>query len=419
MTPSVFQIYAGVRSYDWGKVGTKSTVAQLARATPSFTPEESKPYAELWMGTHQSCPSIVASSGQDLRDFLIANPSLLGDKVFDRFGNDLPFLFKVLAIDKALSIQAHPDKALAKELHLSRPDIYKDSNHKPEMAIAITSFTGFCGFRPPGEIALYLSIVPELRYLVGEEGASQFLSVVDRGGSSTPDELQSALRSVFAAVMKSSKELVQEKLTELASRYNSGDIHPEEKELKDVLQVLSDQYPGDVGIFCSFLLNIMRLGPGQAIFLKANEPHAYISGDIVETMATSDNVVRAGLTPKLRDVPTLLSMLTYSTTTFANQLMEKVPYKSSKRTILYDPPIDEFSVLLTELEAGEEEEHPAIQGPSIFIVIKSAGSFEWNNGSESHDLKGDGEVFFIAAGASIKFKASGTLVVYRAFVEAT
>lgn len=283
------------------------------------------------------------------------------------------------------------------------------------MAIAITSFTGFCGFLPPGEIASYLSIVPELRYLVGEEGVSQFAAAVGGDGSSAPDVLRSALRSVFAAVMKSSKEAVRDKLAELVSRYNSGDIHPDEGRLRDVLLTLFDQYPGDVGIFCSFLLNIVRLGPGQAIFLKANEPHAYISGDIVETMATSDNVVRAGLTPKLRDVPTLLSMLTYRTISPANLLMEKVPYKGSRHTILYDPPIDEFAVLVTELEAGEEEEHPAIHGPSIFIVTKSGGSFEWNN--ESHNFKQDGEVFFIGAGTSIKFKASGPLLVYRAFVE--
>ncbi len=140
---------------------------------------------------------------------------------------------------------------------------------------------------------------------------------------------------------------------------------------------------------------------------------------ILRTNGYIDNVVRAGLTPKLRDVPTLLSMLTYSATSPTNQLMEKVSYKNTRRTILYDPPIDEFAVLVTQLEEGEEEEHPAIHGPSIFIVIRSAGSFEWNNALESHDFKGDGEVFFIGAGTSVKFKASGTLVVYRAFVEVT
>ncbi len=157
------------------------------------------------------------------------------------------------------------------------------------MAIAITSFTGFCGFLTPGEIASYLSILPEFRYLVGEEAASQFVAAVDGGGSSTQDGLQSALRSVFAAVMRSSKELVQDKLTELVSRYTSRDIHPGERKLKDTLLILSHQYPGDVGIFCSFLLNIVRLGPGQAIFLKANEPHAYISGGSAMTVVLWEN----------------------------------------------------------------------------------------------------------------------------------
>lgn len=77
------------------------------------------------MGTHPSCPSTLLKSGQDLKKYLSEHPELLGEKVVDKFGQDLPFLFKVLAIRKALSIQAHPDKELAKRLHEEKPDVYK------------------------------------------------------------------------------------------------------------------------------------------------------------------------------------------------------------------------------------------------------------------------------------------------------
>ncbi|KAG8924899.1 Mannose-6-phosphate isomerase [Tulasnella sp. 418] len=128
---SIFRLIAGAQSYDWGKIGQDSKVAQYASTcSPSFQLDEKKPYAELWMGTHPSMPSKLASTGEGLKEFLQRDPErFIGKKVVQRFsgeeGPDLPFLFKVLAIRKALSIQAHPDKELARTLHQERPDIYK------------------------------------------------------------------------------------------------------------------------------------------------------------------------------------------------------------------------------------------------------------------------------------------------------
>lgn len=122
---SVFQLSVGAQCYDWGKLGLDSKVAQFAQCSPEFTVNEAKPYAELWMGTHPSLASKVFKTGETLKAHLASHPELLGDKVRAEFGDDLPFLFKVLAIRKALSIQAHPDKALAQKLHKERPDIYK------------------------------------------------------------------------------------------------------------------------------------------------------------------------------------------------------------------------------------------------------------------------------------------------------
>lgn len=137
------------------------------------------------------------------------------------------------------------------------------------------------------------------------------------------------------------------------------------------------------------------------------------------TLPPIDNVVRAGLTPKLRDVPTLLSMLTYTYQPASQQLMPPRPFRSTKHTTLYDPPIEEFSVLLTHLKPGEDETHEAIDGPSIFIVTQAGkGTIKWGDAGV-HEFKKDGEVFFVGAGQEIKFIATDSeVVIYRAFVEA-
>ncbi|KAG9104631.1 Mannose-6-phosphate isomerase, partial [Ceratobasidium sp. 392] len=164
------------------------------------------------------------------------------------------------------------------------------------------------------------------------------------------------------------------------------------------------------------------LKEGEAMFLQADEPHAYISGDIIECMATSDNVVRAGLTPKLRDVPTLVSMLTYNSGSADAQRMKPQSFPSDPSsepdsyTTLYDPPIPEFSVLLTDIPASKSASHRPLDGPSIFIVTSGNGLFSSSAGDE--EIKSDGEVWFVGAGTSVKFTAgSAGLVLYRAFVE--
>lgn len=139
----------------------------------------------------------------------------------------------------------------------------------------------------------------------------------------------------------------------------------------------------------------------------------------MECMATSDNVVRAGLTPKLRDVPTLTTMLTYTSSPPSDQILPPTGFRSTKNTTLYDPPIEEFSVLLTNLKSDEEEKFEAIDGPSIVIFTELEK--DANLSSEGQDLKVDraGQVFFVGAGVEVSYKATGgKLTAYRAFVEA-
>lgn len=234
------------------------------------------------MGTHPSSPSRLLS-GTSLASHLASHEQLIGTHVLERFADagaaegNLPFLLKVLAIAKALSIQTHPDKKMAERLHQEQPHIYKDANHKPEMAIAITDFEALCGFRPPSEIATFLGSTPEFAALIPPAIADDFRKLA---GSSSPDGAQerAALKNLFAAVMTAEKDIFAAHLSKLIKRYEGGGESPAEKEIRELVLRINNQFPVDIGTFCAFILNYVRMVSGEAIFLAAGEPHAYISG---------------------------------------------------------------------------------------------------------------------------------------------
>jgi mannose-6-phosphate isomerase len=323
----MLKVIPQVQNYDWGNVGMESAVAQLISGQQEIS--RSKAYAELWMGTHPSGPSRV-----QLAD---GSTKLLEAHV----GRELPYLFKVLSVKKALSIQAHPDKKLAQILHREHPQIYKDPNHKPEIAIALTEFEAMCGFRPVEQLKAYLGAVPELRAVVGNSEAQLFLD-------SDPSD-KAALRRLFSSYISATPSVVREASALLQQRLSSSErqaaVPGRELDLSATVLRLCDQYPGDVGVFAPFFLNCIRLTPGEGIFLPASEPHAYLKGDCLEAMACSDNVVRAGLTPKLIDEKTLCSMLTYNTG-MVDVLQGAV---TDTYTRMYTPNVDEFAVTWTQL----------------------------------------------------------------------
>ncbi|KAJ3321540.1 Mannose-6-phosphate isomerase [Boothiomyces sp. JEL0866] len=392
------QVITGTtQSYDWGKLGDVSQVAKLASAN-GLVPDTSKPYAELWMGTHPNGPSSVAGSSITLKSLL--NKQTLSPGIYEKYSGDLPFLFKVLSIRKALSIQAHPDKVLAAKLHAERPDIYKDGNHKPEMAVALTDFEAFIGFRPLQEIAQHLKDYPEFKNLVGR-AANDFTVTEDVGKN------KESLKRVFHALQSSAQEQITDAISKLISR-----IQTSTKPLDQLLRRLDSQFKNDVGTFCAFLLNFVTLKPGQAIFLAANEPHAYLSGDCIECMAASDNVVRSGLTPKYKDVDTLVAMLTYNYGSAEKQILNGDVV--TKHTKEYNPPIEEFSIYQTILQ-NESEIQPGVQGPSIIIVVNGNGTFA---GDKEFQAKA-GTIIFVPSGMEMNVKSLGSesLTFYRAFCE--
>jgi mannose-6-phosphate isomerase len=309
-------------------------------------------------------------------------------------------LIPSLSIRKALSIQAHPDKQLAQELYAKRPDLYKDGNHKPEMAIGLTKFEALVGFRPVSEIQENLDKFSELEEILESKVVQDFKKLSDSDPESKRKE---KLKNLFSNLMNSKDDVVKSALSAMMSR-----IHGAQTGLENLLNRVYAQYPGDIGVFCLLFLNYVSLESGQAIFLAANEPHAYLSGDCVECMATSDNVVRSGLTPKFKDVETLVKMLTYNHGPVEKLILSGA--KFGKYSLLYDPPIAEFAVVKTSLKGGEVEEMKGFKGPSILIVTTGSGSM--NNESLE-----EGDVFFIGAGTPVSITSPGDITVYQAFCE--
>jgi mannose-6-phosphate isomerase len=243
------------QSYAWGRLGSTSTVARMKEAQAmqekgsEFSIDESVPYAELWIGTHPSGMStvIVNDEQKTLLEYVESDPQLhCGRKEW----TDLTFLFKVLSISKVLSIQAHPDKTLAERLHAASPHNYKDANHKPEMAIALSDqVQAMVGFRPIVEIAEHIQAYPEFRGLLGDRVADEVTSLVH--SPATRDVLQ----HMFKAFLECPEETVQAQLTCLLDRLKS--TH-ERDEVQNLIVSFSEQFPGDSGIIAPLMLTLLH-----------------------------------------------------------------------------------------------------------------------------------------------------------------
>ena len=383
------------------------------------------------MGTHPSLPSKDLHTGRSLLDLVSDNQALLNHDIAKKYSNKLPFLFKVLSINKALSIQAHPNKKLAEQLHSKDPRNYPDDNHKPEMTIAITPFEGLCGFRPLREISHFLNTIPPLRALVGDSQAQGLETAAQEDNTPDVTASKSALRSAFTELMHQPKDAVTAMSKELLNLAKDGKLDPGPSintadELSELVQRCNSQFPADIGLFNLFFLNYVKLAPGQAMYLKADDIHAYIAGDVIECMASSDNVIRAGFTPKFQDVDTLCDILTYDhdppeqqllrPTEYPYATLNRTAYSSGSECMLYDPPIEEFSVVRTVLKAsGAKATFEGIAGPSIVICTSGKGTVAV--GPKVEELN-EGYVYFVGATAELVVESEGEdMVTYRAFCE--
>lgn len=292
--PSFLLMQNPIQGYDWGSHDALTTLFGIPNPA-------GKPQAELWMGAHPNGCSEVTLAGdvQKLSTLIESAPAaVLGDATVARFGS-LPFLFKVLCAEKALSIQVHPSKAQA-EAGFAKEEAagispkaanrnYKDPNHKPELVFALTPYQAMNGFRAiPAILALFDAMaLPALAELTAALRQSQ-----DEAG------LQHFFHQLLILDGARKEAALVGLLAYAAAR-------PDDETFA-LITSLAAQYPGDVGLFSPLLLNVVTLQPGQAMFLDACTPHAYVRGTGLEIMANSDNVLRAGLTPKYIDVAELL-----------------------------------------------------------------------------------------------------------------
>ncbi|MBN8548952.1 MAG: mannose-6-phosphate isomerase, class I [Deltaproteobacteria bacterium] len=315
-------LQCSVQHYDWGKVGAQSIIAQITgRAS------EAKPFAELWMGAHPKAPALAEWNGKltALQHIVKSNPGeILGEKVAARWA-EIPFLFKILSIAEPLSIQLHPNKEEAQKLHARDAQNYPDQNHKPEVAIALTSIELLYGLQSAAHLKKVLTEYPEIQSLVPSVRA-------DHPHFSA---------QVFEGVLRSDPLAYERSVLALASRLEKS---PGSRKNADTwfLRAKATFGPQDKGLLCFYLMNLCEIPAGKAIFTGPHIPHAYLSGEIVECMANSDNVVRAGLTTKFQDQETLFRLL--DATVHAPTLIEPQRVGSAPGRDLFELPSDEFQV---------------------------------------------------------------------------
>ncbi|MGW2262376.1 mannose-6-phosphate isomerase, class I [Streptomyces sp. NPDC001780] len=406
-----------VRPYAWGST---TAIPELLGVAPTGEPQ-----AEMWLGAHPGAPSRLdrgtstsvdtgastdkntgkgtgkgagAGSGsgeQPLSAVIDADPEAeLGAAAVRKFGPRLPFLLKLLAAGSPLSLQVHPDLAQAREGYEreERQGVpadaphrnYKDANHKPELICALTPFDGLCGFRAPEQAA-------DLLAGLAVDSLEPYADLL----RAHPEE--AALREVLTAVLTADPAEMAATVTEAAAAAGrlGGAYEP--------YATIAHHYPGDPGVIAAMLLNHVRLQPGEALFLGAGVPHAYLNGLGVEIMANSDNVLRCGLTPKHVDVPELLRIVRFETTE-PNILR---PEASGTGEEVYETPIDEFRLSRYVLAPGADPRDLTTAGPQILLC--TAGAPRTNGLGLA-----PGGAVFVPAGETTELSGTGTI--FRATV---
>ncbi|CAI6252766.1 unnamed protein product [Periconia digitata] len=407
MVEKVIQLRCECNQYPWGKQGSKSISATLCSKTPgtNFKIDENTPYAEMWMGTYPELPSYVLETGENLQDVIDEHShDLIGRNVIQKFGHkNLPFLPKVLSIAKALPLQLHPNKALSAKLHEKNPNQFTDPNHKPEIALALGDFEAFCGFKPLEDIKRILELAP----------LQAFLPDIKK-----PDFDDQSLKHVVRTMLLASADAVKkttDALLELPKEQFGKDTY-----IPDLIPRLAKQYDQtDNGILVALItMNYLQLKAGDSIYIPADGIHAYLSGDIIECMARSNNVLNTGFCPRAdRDsIDMFTSCLTFSPHNVEESMLR--PKQSDKaksgKTQLYAPPMSEFNMLATELKDGEDETISAVDGPSIMICTKGEGTMKADG--KEHKLS-EGYIFFIGRGVEVQYNSTKGLQMYTAYVE--
>jgi len=340
MENKLFRLKNQIKHYEWGS-------QEILPKFLNIDNKKGEPCAEMWMGTHNLSPSQTEVDGR-----LVSLTELSGE---------LPFLFKLLAVEKPLSIQAHPNKAQAEEgfkkeesigLSIKNPTRnYKDTNHKPEIMCALSPFTIMAGFMEGGRIRVSLE-----EFLLTAPPLKEIVSPLLRALAS--DSLSSFFRILYG-LSGIEREYLSTFICEKDVVQGSAITQAQWNLMKE----FASQYPGDPAIISPLFLNLFTLQPGQAVYIPSGVLHAYLSGFGVELMASSDNVLRGGLTPKHVDTGELMNILHF--VPFVPQIIAP---SSSVRWFCYNTPCSDF--LLSMMRGEGEEKAFGGKGPAICIITE-------------------------------------------------
>ena len=380
-----------IRRYAWG---SPTAIPALLGRQP-----DGQPQAEMWLGAHPDSPSLVEPDGISLEAWIDAQPEpVLGQDVCRRFGARLPYLLKVLSADAPLSLQVHPTLAQARRgfeaeerTGISRAAAnrsYKDRQHKPEMLVALTQFEALCGLRPSAESARMLHALPVL--FPGWDEIVELLT------GPSPE-----LRGVFERLLSwrdGRTELVRAVASACERRLLSGSEY--EREDRTVV-ALARAYPGDVGVVLALLFNRVTLAPGEAVYLPAGQLHAYLHGTGIEVMASSDNVLRAGLTPKYVDIDEILRIVDFTPHT-----TDRVEAVVDGVVTAYRVEAAEFELLRVDLGGGST----SMGGLGPRIVLGLAGELLVEAGGSSVALPRGMSVLLSDSDGLARFSGFGAAI---------
>ncbi len=386
----MYKLINKIQNYPWGSYTAIPEILGIDNV-------EQKPFAELWMGDHSRAVSkvLINSDKIPLNDFIKTNPDLiLGD------GNKrLPFLLKILSSAKPLSIQLHPNKLEAKTgfFRENKENIpieapyrnYKDDNHKPEIIYAISPFIALKGFRR------FIDIYNDFAEINSE-------IIKDKLEDFKNDLTIKGLKSFFSFILNLSNESKNYLIEETKNKQtNSNDAF-------QWLSRLYDEYGTDIGIFAPLFLNIIELRPGEALFIKAGELHAYLLGTGIELMASSDNVLRGGLTNKHIDKKELLSLTNFSESETTR--VETIKKENGEEIFITEP--DDFQ--LSKIELKEKSIFTSEFENKARIILCLEGKFILTNKMKTKTINiSKGESVFIPANTE-QFTLKGQGLIFKA-----
>ncbi|MBW2028144.1 MAG: mannose-6-phosphate isomerase, class I [Deltaproteobacteria bacterium] len=386
-----------VQEYAWGS----RTFIQglLGKKSPS-----QRPMAELWMGAHPKAPSFVLLDGgkRSLLELILESPAEILGKGVKESSPTLPFLFKVLAASKPLSIQAHPNRAQALEgfkrenrltipIHDPRRN-YRDPNHKPEIICALEPFWAMKGFRPLGQVVDVMTRM-DLPSLKGPVRALR--------RNQSPEGFKHFFKTLMSMDGAAQRRVLEEALA--CSRENRHGDPAFEWVVK-----LHREHPADIGVLSPLMLNMVRLEPGQAMFIEAGVLHCYLKGSGIELMANSDNVLRGGLTPKHVDHEELLRILDFSD----RQVDVIRPAGLGNLEQYYPVPTREFLLSAIHLEEGDSYTSPKDRSVEILICMEGKGNVtDLGSGQQIGISRG---ISFIVPASVAQYRISGKATLYKA-----